>query len=65
MSARYVITSPRVGPVGDPYSPAPGVNVEALISGGFIAEVPGNPDADTPTPTRVKRNRTPDTPSEE
>lgn len=35
----YVIVSPRVGTPGEPFTPAPGTNVEALLSFGFIAEV--------------------------
>ena len=34
----YRIISPRIGAPGDVYEPAEGVNVEALIDGGFIEE---------------------------
>jgi hypothetical protein len=33
----YVIISPRLGTPGDKYEPADGVNVQALIDGGFIS----------------------------
>lgn len=62
---RYVIISEAVGEPGAPFDPPPGTNVAALVNNGFIAEVPGNPAPDTPAPSRVKRNRTPDTAPEE
>lgn len=34
----YRILSPRIGTPGDTYTPDDGVNVDALIAGGFIAE---------------------------
>jgi hypothetical protein len=34
----YLVASRRVGIVGDPYIPAEGINVEALLDGGFIVE---------------------------
>ena len=33
----YVIVSPRLGTPGDKYEPTEGVNVQALIDGGFIS----------------------------
>ena len=33
----YIIVSPRLGTPGDKYEPAEGVNVQALINGGFIS----------------------------
>lgn len=35
----YVIISDRIGIPGEPFEPTPGTNVQALIFGGFIAEV--------------------------
>ena len=32
----YEILSPRVGEPGTTYTPAEGINVDALIAGGFI-----------------------------
>ena len=34
----YKILSPRIGTVGDKYEPVEGVNVDALLAGGFIAK---------------------------
>ena len=34
----YVILSERLGTVGAKYTPADGVNVEALLAGGFIGK---------------------------
>lgn len=52
---RYVIVSPRVGEPGAPYEPADGVNVEALVEGGFIAPAP----VSAPKPA-AKRTITPE-----
>jgi hypothetical protein len=35
----YKIVSPRVGTPGDEFVPVAGVNLDALISNGFIIEV--------------------------
>lgn len=35
----YIIVSDRIGTPGEPFTPTPGTNVEALLLGGFIAEV--------------------------
>ena len=47
----YVIASPRLGKVGDAYEPDEGVNVEALIAGGFISthKAPKGAKKDTDT----------------
>ena len=37
---KYVIVSPKIGKPGAPYVPADGVNVLALIAGGFIKAAP-------------------------
>ena len=34
----YKINSSRVGTVGEEYIPAEGVNIEALLAGGFIVK---------------------------
>lgn len=36
MSTEYEIVSERCGVPGEPYIPAPGVNVDALVQFGFI-----------------------------
>ena len=35
---KYTILSPRIGTTGDEYEPVDGVNVDALIEGGFIEQ---------------------------
>lgn len=34
---KYVIISERLGKIGTPFEPAEGINVDALIAGGFIS----------------------------
>ena len=36
MNTEYEIISPRVGEPGATYTPTEGINVDALIAGGFI-----------------------------
>ena len=43
----YKIVSPRVGTPGDEFVPVAGVNLDALIVGGFIIEV-GKPKTAKP-----------------
>ena len=52
----YVILSERIGTVGAKYTPAPGVNIDALIAYGFIGEssttkAPKSAKTDTDTDT--------------
>ena len=35
---KYVVISPRVGIPGDEYVPVGGVNIDALVAGGFIEQ---------------------------
>ena len=44
----YTIASPRLGIVGDVYEPADGVNIEALIEGGFIKSTIKSAKSDKP-----------------
>jgi hypothetical protein len=32
----FVIASERLGKIGDPYTPKDGINIDALLAGGFI-----------------------------
>ena len=32
----FVIASEKVGKIGDPYTPKTGINIDALLAGGFI-----------------------------
>jgi hypothetical protein len=57
----YVILSQRIGTVGAKYTPAPGVNVDALIAYGFIglssttkAPKSAKTETDTDTETDTK-----------
>jgi len=34
----FVIASERLGKIGDPYTPKDGINIDALLAGGFIIE---------------------------
>ena len=38
MTAKYTVLSDKVGEPGTPYVPEEGINVQALLDGGFIAE---------------------------
>jgi len=44
----YVIASLRLGKVGDVFEPADGINVEALIEGGFIKSTSKSTKSDKP-----------------
>ena len=37
---KYEIVSPRIGCPGDEYVPVEGVNIDALVAGGFIIQSP-------------------------
>lgn len=45
----YIITSSRVGTVGDVYELADGVNIDALIEGGFIKSTNKSTKSDKPS----------------
>ena len=51
----YTIASSKLGIVGDPYLPAEGINVEALIFGGFIVEQ-STPKPKKPAKTNTETN---------
>jgi hypothetical protein len=34
----FVIASERLGKIGEPYIPKEGINIDALLAGGFIIE---------------------------
>ena len=53
----YVILSERLGTVGAKYTPTDGVNIEALIAGGFIGrssntKAPKSAKTETDKPTK-------------
>jgi hypothetical protein len=49
---KYVIESDKIGTVGDEFIPAEGINVEALLEGGFIstASEPKSPKVKSEAP---------------
>jgi hypothetical protein len=45
----YVIASPKLGTVGNVFEPVDGINVEALIAGGFIKSTIKTTKSDKPS----------------
>jgi len=45
----YKIVSPRLGTPGDEFVPSEGVNIEALIAGGFVVDTGAKKSAKTTT----------------
>lgn len=52
----FIIASGRLGKIGDPYTPKDGINIDALLAGGFIvrAEVSTTEEA-KPAKTKSKK----------
>jgi len=50
----YRITSPRLGELGAIWEPSEGINVDALIAGGFIEEVGKTPAKSARTKTTTE-----------
>ena len=46
---KYIINSPKVGTVGDEFKPAQGINIQALLDGGFIVEESTDKPKKSPT----------------
>jgi hypothetical protein len=57
----YIIKSARLGEVGTEYEPKPGINLQALLAGGFIAEVndteKATDEVSTPAPKKGAKNK--------
>jgi hypothetical protein len=53
MNIEYIIVSERVGKPGASFTPAEGVNVEALLAGGFIARKTSRQNKTTTTTEEV------------
>ena len=51
----YLIASSRLGTIGDVFQPADGVNIEALLAGGFIVQQ-STPKATKPAKTITEPN---------
>ena len=47
----YKIISPRIGTPGEVFVPGEGVNIEALIAGGFVVDTAAKKSAKTTTDT--------------
>jgi hypothetical protein len=52
----FFIASERLGKIGDPYTPKDGINIDALLAGGFIvqAEV-STTEEEKPAKTKSKK----------
>jgi hypothetical protein len=46
---KYLINSPKVGTVGDEFVAAEGINIQALLDGGFIVEESTDKPKKSPT----------------
>jgi hypothetical protein len=59
----YIIKSPRIGVVGQEFKVRPGLNIAALIWGGFIEEVEAEAteevteEVSTPAPKKGAKNK--------
>lgn len=51
----YKILNQRLGTPGDEWIPRPGVNIEALINGGFIIEIASPAPAQEPATVKKKK----------
>jgi hypothetical protein len=53
----FVIASEKLGKIGEPYTPKAGINIDALLAGGFIvkrAEV-STTEEEKPAKTKPKK----------
>lgn len=46
---KYIINSVKVGNVGDVFEPTEGINIQALLDGGFIVEESTDKPKKSPT----------------
>jgi hypothetical protein len=52
----YVISSEKLGKIGELYEPKAGINVGALLAGGFIVEVEvSTTEEEKPAKTKYKK----------
>ena len=52
----YLIASKRLGVIGEPYKPTEGVNIDALLFGGFIVKVEvSTTEEEKPAKTKPKK----------
>lgn len=50
----FIIASERLGKIGDPYTPKDGINVAALLAGGFITELAEVSTTEEEKPAKTK-----------
>ena len=52
----FIIASKRLGIIGEPYKPKEGVNIDALLSGGYIVEAEvSTTEEEKPAKTKPKK----------
>ena len=52
----FIIASERLGKIGDPYTPKQGINIDALLAGGFIVRAEVSTTEETkPAKTKSKK----------
>jgi hypothetical protein len=52
----YIIASNRLGVIGESYEPSAGINVEALLAGGFIVSAEASTtEEEKPAKTKSKK----------
>jgi hypothetical protein len=52
----FVIASEKLGKIGEPYTPKAGINIDALLAGGFIVEVEvSTTEEEKPAKTKPKK----------
>ena len=55
----FLIASERLGKIGDPYTPKDGINVGALLAGGFIIERAEVSTTEEEKPAKTKSKKAP------
>lgn len=51
----YTIASARLGAIGEQYEPKPGINIAALLAGGFIIEQVSTTEEPKPAKNKPKK----------
>ena len=52
----FVIASEKLGKIGEPYTPKAGINIDALLAGGFIVEAEvSTTEEEKPAKTKPKK----------
>jgi len=52
---KYTIASERLGVIGESYEPQPGINIAALLDGGFIVEQASTTEEAKPAKNKPKK----------